>query len=142
MINKRNSHLEGVSHAHLVRVPKEGASHISLKLEERSPAHRVVSRTLPLKSIECLPLPYGRPWNLRIEKRVDPKLVADCFATMDRDKLWGWDGTVDVKKRFYGELADRLHQQLRVRLEDVFISLVEVRKENWSFGNGEAQYAA
>lgn len=49
---------------------------------------------------------------------------------------------VDVKKRFYGELADRLHQQLGVRLEDVFISLVEVRKENWSFGNGEAQYAA
>jgi phenylpyruvate tautomerase PptA (4-oxalocrotonate tautomerase family) len=48
--------------------------------------------------------------------------------------------TVDVKKRFYGELANRLHQQLGVRLEDVFISLVEVRKENWSFGNGEAQY--
>jgi 4-oxalocrotonate tautomerase len=28
-----------------------------------------------------------------------------------------------------------------VRPEDVFISLVEVTKENWSFGNGEAQYA-
>jgi hypothetical protein len=25
--------------------------------------------------------------------------------------------------------------------EDVFISLVEVSKENWSFGNGDAQYA-
>jgi 4-oxalocrotonate tautomerase len=24
----------------------------------------------------------------------------------------------------------------------VFISLVEVKKENWSFGNGEAQYAS
>ena len=28
-----------------------------------------------------------------------------------------------------------------VRPEDVFISLVEVKKENWSFGNGIAQYA-
>jgi 4-oxalocrotonate tautomerase len=31
--------------------------------------------------------------------------------------------------------------RLGVRREDVFISLVEVKKENWSFGNGEAQYA-
>jgi hypothetical protein len=28
-----------------------------------------------------------------------------------------------------------------VRPEDVFVSLVEVKKENWSFGNGVAQYA-
>jgi len=28
-----------------------------------------------------------------------------------------------------------------VRPEDVFVSLVEVPKENWSFGNGIAQYA-
>jgi hypothetical protein len=26
-------------------------------------------------------------------------------------------------------------------MEDVFVSLIEVRKENWSFGNGVAQYA-
>ena len=29
----------------------------------------------------------------------------------------------------------------QVRREDVLISLVEVAKENWSFGNGIAQYA-
>jgi hypothetical protein len=28
-----------------------------------------------------------------------------------------------------------------MRTEDVFISLIEVKKENWSFGNGLAQYA-
>jgi hypothetical protein len=28
-----------------------------------------------------------------------------------------------------------------VRPEDVFINLVEVLPENWSFGNGIAQYA-
>jgi 4-oxalocrotonate tautomerase len=26
-------------------------------------------------------------------------------------------------------------------MADVFVNLVEVRKENWSFGNGTAQYA-
>lgn len=49
--------------------------------------------------------------------------------------------TVELKKAFYRTVADRLQKELRVRMEDVFISLVEVKKENWSFGNGIAQYA-
>ena len=49
--------------------------------------------------------------------------------------------TVEMKQRFYKAVADGLHESLKLRKEDVFISLVEVPKENWSFGNGEAQYA-
>lgn len=49
--------------------------------------------------------------------------------------------TIELKKAFYKRLAERLHEQLSIRREDVFISLVEVKKENWSFGNGVAQYA-
>ena len=49
--------------------------------------------------------------------------------------------SVEKKKAFYKLVADGLHARLGVRREDVFISLVEVKKENWSFGNGEAQYA-
>ena len=39
-------------------------------------------------------------------------------------------------------MADGLHDGLKLRREDVFINLVEVVKENWSFGNGEAQYVS
>ena len=49
--------------------------------------------------------------------------------------------TTQLKKEFYKRLAERLHAELDIRMEDVFISLVEVKKENWSFGNGVAQYA-
>jgi 4-oxalocrotonate tautomerase len=49
--------------------------------------------------------------------------------------------TVDQKSAFYKAIADGLHKHLGMRREDVFINLVEVTKENWSFGNGEAQYA-
>lgn len=49
--------------------------------------------------------------------------------------------TVDQKRAFYKAIADGLHARLSLRREDVFINLVEVSKENWSFGNGEAQYA-
>ncbi len=49
--------------------------------------------------------------------------------------------TVEKKQAFYKAVADSLHERLGLRREDVFINLVEVVKENWSFGNGEAQYA-
>lgn len=48
--------------------------------------------------------------------------------------------SAELKKAFYRRIADDLHSKLGVRLQDVFINLVEVSKENWSFGNGEAQY--
>ncbi|MCP3710699.1 tautomerase family protein [Paraburkholderia sp. CNPSo 3274] len=49
--------------------------------------------------------------------------------------------TVEQKKLLYKTIADRLKDELAVRPQDVFIGLVEVKKENWSFGNGVAQYA-
>jgi len=50
--------------------------------------------------------------------------------------------TTEQKKLLYKTIAESLHRELAVRLEDVFINLVEVKKENWSFGNGIAQYAS
>jgi 4-oxalocrotonate tautomerase len=49
--------------------------------------------------------------------------------------------TLEVKKAFYKAVVDGLHDKVGLRREDVVINLVEVKKENWSFGNGEAQYA-
>jgi 4-oxalocrotonate tautomerase len=48
--------------------------------------------------------------------------------------------TVEQKKAFYKRIADDLHAQLSVRRDDVWINLVEVTRENWSFGGGIAQY--
>ena len=49
--------------------------------------------------------------------------------------------TTELKKAFYRAIADGLNRRLGLRKQDVFINLVEMKKENWSFGNGEAQYA-
>jgi phenylpyruvate tautomerase PptA (4-oxalocrotonate tautomerase family) len=49
--------------------------------------------------------------------------------------------SVELKKAFYRRVADDIHTKLGVRLQDIVINLVEVAKENWSFGNGEMQYA-
>jgi 4-oxalocrotonate tautomerase len=49
--------------------------------------------------------------------------------------------TVEQKKALFARIAELLSQQPGLRKEDVFINLVEVARENWSFGNGIAQYA-
>ena len=49
--------------------------------------------------------------------------------------------TVEMKKAFFKKIADDIHAQLNLRRDDVVINLVEVAKENWSFGGGIAQYA-
>ena len=48
---------------------------------------------------------------------------------------------VDQKKALYKAIADRLSAHAGIRPEDVLINLVDVPKENWSFGNGLATYA-
>ncbi|UQZ47308.1 tautomerase family protein [Bacillus sp. PK3-037] len=47
--------------------------------------------------------------------------------------------TTEQKKALYHSIASRIHSQLGVRKEDVFIMLAGNQDEDWSFGNGRAQ---
>lgn len=49
--------------------------------------------------------------------------------------------TLEQKKKLFRRIADHLAESPGLRREDIFINLVETKKENWSFGMGEAQYA-
>lgn len=44
------------------------------------------------------------------------------------------------KKKLYQRMAEILGKNPGLRPQDLFVNLVEVAWENWSFGNGEAQY--
>jgi phenylpyruvate tautomerase PptA (4-oxalocrotonate tautomerase family) len=48
---------------------------------------------------------------------------------------------VDQKKSLFKRIAEKLSAEPGLRCEDLFINLIEVEKENWSFGHGIAQYA-
>jgi len=48
--------------------------------------------------------------------------------------------SLEKKKALYKRIAERLNSELAIRIQDVFVNVVEVKKENWSFGNGVAQY--
>jgi 4-oxalocrotonate tautomerase len=54
---------------------------------------------------------------------------------------WVVGRPTDIKKQFYRRIADEIHARAGVRKEDVWINLVDDAREDWSFGNGDMQYA-
>jgi 4-oxalocrotonate tautomerase len=65
-------------------------------------------------------------------RRTDGIVIAQITITAGR--------TLEKKRALFHRIADNL-AVLGVRREDVWVNLVEVPKENWSFGNGVASYA-
>ena len=50
--------------------------------------------------------------------------------------------TTAQKQALYKAIAEGIHTSTGIGINDIFVNLVEVKRENWSFGNGVAQYAA
>ena len=74
---------------------------------------------------------FGKSY-LGIE-RSDDLLIVQITANYTR--------TVEQKKSLYKRIVELLGEDPGVRPEDIFINLIDVPIENWSFGNGIAQYA-
>jgi phenylpyruvate tautomerase PptA (4-oxalocrotonate tautomerase family) len=49
--------------------------------------------------------------------------------------------TLEQKRALFKSIADGLYDAIGLRRQDACIDLVEVKRENWSFGDGVAQYA-
>ena len=48
--------------------------------------------------------------------------------------------TVEDKQKFYADLVEELHKKTGISPEDIMINITPNTKEDWSFGNGEAQF--
>jgi phenylpyruvate tautomerase PptA (4-oxalocrotonate tautomerase family) len=70
------------------------------------------------------------PGYLGIERR-GPVVFVQVFLNLGR--------SVAVKQALYARIADEL-AATGLRKEDVLVNLVEVPRENWSFGNGAMSY--
>jgi 4-oxalocrotonate tautomerase len=49
---------------------------------------------------------------------------------------------VTQKKALFAAIAANLQHEPGLKPDDIFINLLEVKRENWSFGGGVAQYVA
>jgi 4-oxalocrotonate tautomerase len=65
-------------------------------------------------------------------QRTDDLVIVQVFLSAGRTKV--------QKQAFYTRLAALLKEKPGLRPQDVMINLIEDNLEDWSFGNGEAQY--
>jgi 4-oxalocrotonate tautomerase len=82
--------------------------------------------------VECLPEGAIRwsPTYLGVDRR-GPAVFVQIFLNLGR--------TLEVKAALYAAVARQLQGE-GFRVEDVLVNLVEVPRENWSFGGGVMSY--
>jgi phenylpyruvate tautomerase PptA (4-oxalocrotonate tautomerase family) len=122
----RVSVAQDISNEHLQRI--SDAIHDSMVTTFDVPAKdrfQVLTRHAP-NEIVCAPEYLGIPHSGR---------VVFIQITCNEGR------TLDMKKALFARLASSIEAGGFIKAADVIVNLVEVKKENWSFGNGVAQYA-
>jgi 4-oxalocrotonate tautomerase len=116
----------------------------SIGEERRAVIGDIVYQTM----VDVLNAPAGDKFQIITVHDSDALRIDPTYLGIDRsaaaftiDITLNTGRTVELKKQFYASLVERLNAEAHVRPQDVLIVLTEVAKENWSFGNGEAQYA-
>ena len=109
---------------------------------------RVIADVIYDAMIATLKVPQNDRFQVISEREADDLIIDPTYLDIQRSPAaiiiqitLNVGRSVELKQAFYQAVADGLRDRAAMRREDVFISLVEVKKENWSFGNGVAQYA-
>jgi 4-oxalocrotonate tautomerase len=122
---------------------------IALRKGTKPEFRRALSDSIHRAMVETIGIPEQDKFQIITEHDADSLLYDPSYLGIARS-----DGvvlvqitlsagrTLEVRKALFARIAERLRERPGVRSEDVFVSLVEVAKENWSFGNGVAQYAS
>lgn len=117
--------------------------------EGKSPTyHRAVGEAVHLAMVEAIGVPPLDRFQVITEHAADDLVYDPSYLGIERTDAVVFvqitlnaGRTPDQKRALYARLTELLAKDPGIRPQDVLINLVEVPKENWSFGNGEAQYA-
>lgn len=120
---------------------------IDLRKGKDSAYRQAVSRVV-YDAMLAIGVPQNDRFQIIAEHDADNFVYDPTYLGIERtDELiiiqvtWNEGRTLEQKQRFYRGIVDGLVAAVGIRPQDVFINLVEVKRENWSFGNGIAQYA-
>ncbi|MDB5617854.1 tautomerase family protein [Tardiphaga sp.] len=117
----------------------------SYSAEER----QIIGDTVYSAMVDIAKAPAGDKF-LIFTRHADGELIHPAAAFMGMEYtskivfvqvFWVAGRSTDVKKAFYRNVADTLNEKIGIRKEDVWINLVDCAREDWSFGNGDMQYA-
>ena len=121
--------------------------HIDL-LEGKTVSYRkAISDAVQRALIEHLNVPVRDQFQIIREHKPDHLLYNRDYLDIERtDEIVMIRVTLSAgrateqKRAFYRRLVSLLQENPGLRPQDVLIHLVENTREDWSFGNGEAQY--
>ena len=121
---------------------------IDLPNSIESERHGLIGDIVYQAMVDVLNVPDGDKFQIITVHDADSLRIDPAYLGIDRaanafiiDITLNAGRAVELKRQFYATAAERLSAEADVRPQDVLIVLTEVAKENWSFGNGEAQYA-
>ncbi|MGA9894987.1 MAG: tautomerase family protein [Xanthobacteraceae bacterium] len=106
---------------------------------------RTIGEVVYKAMVEVLKAPENDRFQVIAEHDADDFIYDPTFFGIERSadvifvQLTLAEGrTPEQKRGFYKQVVDELGRRLKLRREDVFISLVGTGRDDWSFGNGEA----
>ena len=121
---------------------------IDLPNSIESERHGLIGDIVYQAMVDVLNVPDGDKFQIITAHDADSLRIDPAYLGIDRaanafiiDITLNAGRAVELKRQFYATAAERLSAEADVRPQDVLIVLTEVAKENWSSGNGEAQYA-
>ena len=97
--------------------------------------------------VESITIPPGDRFQVVTEHTADGLLYDASYLGVERsDRVVFVQITMSTgrkpqqKRSLFRRMAEILEESPGLRPQDLLVNLVEVSWENWSFGNGEAQY--
>ena len=123
---------------------------VRISLREGKPAahRRAIADAVHRALVETIHIPPQDRFQLVTEHSADALIYDPSYLGIERtdDVVFvqialSAGRSVELKKALYARMAALLAENPGMRPQDLFVNLVEVAKENWSFGNGIAQYA-
>jgi 4-oxalocrotonate tautomerase len=97
--------------------------------------------------IEALAIPVGDRFQVITELPAEGLIYDPSYLGVERsDRVVVVQITMSTgrkpqqKRKLFKRMAEILAESPGLRPQDLLVNLVEVSWENWSFGNGEAQY--
>jgi phenylpyruvate tautomerase PptA (4-oxalocrotonate tautomerase family) len=121
---------------------------VSLREGKSQDYRRAIGKAVNRSLVEAANVPEGDEFQIITEHDASGLIYDADYLDIHRDddvvfiQITLNEGrSVEIKQALYAQIAELLAENPGIREENVFVSLVEVPKENWSFGNGEAQYA-
>jgi phenylpyruvate tautomerase PptA (4-oxalocrotonate tautomerase family) len=121
---------------------------ISLNAGKPAPYRRAIADAVHRALVETIKVPEKDRFQLVVEEPAGGLIYDPSYLDIPRSEevvfiqiTISTGRTLEVKKALFARIAELLAQSPGLRREDVLVNLLEVAKENWSFGNGVAQYA-